>query len=104
VSIRLNAAEARVLIDAAASVSMPPSSYIRNAALGRRLVVLPQLNREAWRDLGRTSGLLNQALAAVHGGKLPDDLRPALSDMAEQVRLLRLDLVAGGDDDEEEHA
>jgi hypothetical protein len=104
ISLRLSGAEARALIDAAVAVGMPTTTYIRNAALGRRLIVLPQINRAAWSELGRTSGLLNQAVAMAHAGRLPGDLRPVLFDLAEQVRRLRLDLVASTGQDEEDEA
>jgi hypothetical protein len=104
VSIRLSRSEAQALFDAAELMHLPVTTYLRQAALGRRLVVLPEVNRQAWRDLAKTSGLLNQIAAAIHAGKVPANLGPVVKDLAEQVRALRLALVAGGDDGEGEHA
>jgi len=106
ISLRLNAAEARVLIDAAAAAGMPVSTYIRSAAMGRRLVHLPAVNRQAWADLAKLASNFNQGVALAHTGRLPGDLKPLLVELSERVRLLRLDLVAGAGprDDEEDVA
>ena len=40
--------------------------YFRVAALHRLPPVIPQVNLDAWRDLGRLAGTLRQYLSAVH--------------------------------------
>jgi hypothetical protein len=102
VSVRLNGAEAAALTAAARAAHLPVTTYVRRSALGHRITAVPAVNLEAWRDLARTLGLLNQAVAAIHVGKVPADLRPVLDAVAAQVRRLRLDLNGNAADEEDD--
>jgi len=93
VSLRLNVAEAAALTAAATAARMPVTTYVRNAALGHRIVTVPEINLAAWRDLARALGLLNQLVAAVHAGKIPVDLRPVLDSVVAKMQRRRLELV-----------
>jgi hypothetical protein len=56
----------------------------------------------AWQDLARVAGLVNQLATAANSGKIlpAKDVLPRLDEIAEAVRLLRMALVAGGDQGE----
>lgn len=73
--------------------------FLRSAGLGRRLAApIPELNRQAWADMARIAGNLNQiALALNTGGQVHDaDLVGILAELHSQVLRLRSDLVGSG--------
>ena len=73
---------------------MPLSTFLRQAALDVRIVAPPSLeNREAYTELGRVGQLLNQAVKAIHQGRITN-LDPAiLKKVYRQVHTLRLELL-----------
>jgi hypothetical protein len=74
--------------------------YLRDAGLGQLPAKVPPINREAWRDLARTSGLLSQYVAAINVGNARGMPPEIVSELREQVELLRRELLGISDEDE----
>ena len=72
VPIRFSVTERQLLYDQAKSVGLSLSSFVRRAALKRRMPPPPvaEINREAYRDLCRIGNNLNQVTRAVHEQRL----------------------------------
>lgn len=69
--------------------------------LGR---VVPAINIEAWRSLGKSLGLLNQAMAALNSGRASGGLalKIAVDDMQKKIGSIRPTLIGlDGDEDRE---
>ena len=105
ITCRLTDAEL-VRLDEGRPTGMTRGEWLRTRALKRRLPrAIPEINREAWADLARVSGNLNQYMRAVNEGRAD---RPAVN-LAELRRLvddLRRELIGlgsseGAADDEE---
>ena len=96
----------------AASARLPIRQYIRHAALGRRIKPMPSVeNIDAWQQLARTTGNLNQlARHANESGNVEvAELSTVLSALRDDVESLRRLLIgvdnhAGDDDDDDEDA
>ncbi|MGO8698812.1 MAG: hypothetical protein ACLQVY_13950 [Limisphaerales bacterium] len=56
-------------------------------------VVVPEANKMQWDDLARALSNLNQLARHLNAGDLPEDVRPLLSEMIQQVHALRSDLL-----------
>lgn len=69
VSARLSAAELEELDRRREPVRMQRGQYLREAALNRLPPVVPEINRDAWLDLARTAGNLNQLARRLHAGQ-----------------------------------
>ena len=82
--IRANAQTAR----------LPMSTFVRRVALRQHIELPPSAgNLERWRELAPLASNLNQIARACNAGLLPDGVFPAVIDLTEQVRLLRLELL-----------
>lgn len=82
--IRANAQAAR----------LPMSTFLRRVALRQQIVVPPSPgNLECWRELAPLASNLNQIARACNAGLVPEGIYPVVAELAEQVRLLRLELV-----------
>ncbi|MGD9710263.1 MAG: hypothetical protein AB7U65_10630, partial [Halothiobacillaceae bacterium] len=100
ITCRLTDAEL-VRLDEGRPAGMTRGEWLRTRALKRRLLrAIPEVNREAWADLARVSGNLNQYMRAINEGRAN---QPAVDvDLAELRRLvgaLRRELI-GFDDSE----
>jgi hypothetical protein len=85
--IRANAAAAR----------LPMSTFLRRVALRMRVEPPPpDHNLRRWQELARLASNLNQIARACNAGLVPEGIYPAVADLAEQVRLLRLELLDSG--------
>jgi hypothetical protein len=71
-------------------------AWLRRSGLGQFLrLPVPAINREAWAELARCAGNLNQAMKAVNEGRIRE-LDPAVvEELLDQVQGLRRDLVKG---------
>ena len=71
-------------------------AWLRRSGLGQFLrLPVPAINREAWAELARCAGNLNQAMKAVNEGRIRE-LDPAVvEELLDQVQGLRRDLVQG---------
>lgn len=68
--------------------------YIRLAALAAPPRVVPEINREAWLDLARVIGNLNQLVAKLNRNKPgAGDAMRIITDVRDQVARLRFELI-----------
>lgn len=95
VSVRLNAAELERLDCLRKIVSMQRGEYLRAAALHRLPPTIPEINRQAWAELSRLAGNLNQAMKAINQGLRLDLTVSEVAMIRDQVQRLRLDLLGG---------
>lgn len=101
VNVYLHPDEAAALDRARARVSLQRGPYMRLAALDRLPPTIPEVNREAWAELARLAGNLNQYQRAVNEGRIDSPM--PLGDMAalrDMVDALRRELVGMSNDDE----
>jgi hypothetical protein len=78
----------------AQAARLPMSTYLRRVALRQRIEAPPPAaNLDSYGALGRLANNLNQLVRACHSGELPEGIYPAVAALAEQVRLLRLELL-----------
>ena len=85
--IRANAQAAR----------LPMSTFVRQVALRQQIELPPSAgNLARWRELAPLASNLNQIARACNTGSLPEGICPAVNELAEQVRLLRLELMGVG--------
>lgn len=82
--IRANATAAR----------LPMSTFVRRVALRQHIELPPPAgNIERWRELAPLASNLNQIARACNAGLLPEGVFPVVTELTEQVRLLRLELL-----------
>lgn len=82
--IRANATAAR----------LPMSTFVRRVALRQHIELPPPSgNLERWRELAPLASNLNQIARACNAGLVPDGIVPVVTELAEQVRMLRLELL-----------
>ena len=86
----------------AAAARLPMSTYLRRVALRQRIEAPPSAaNVARWRELAPLANNLNQLVRACHSGQAPEGIYPAVVALAEQVRLLRLELLGASADESE---
>ena len=74
---------------------LPMSTYVRRVALRQRIDLPPTENSvQRWRELAPLANNLNQIARACNAGLAPDCIEPVVSALAEQVRLLRLEVLS----------
>lgn len=93
--IYVSAPERGQIEEKAAAARLPLSAFVRNAALGIAMPVVPTGSIERWRDLARVAGNLNQLAHAINEGRATGVDIDTIAALSEQVRLLRLELVGG---------
>ena len=78
---------------------LPMSTFLRRVALRQKVALPPAASTlAAWRELAPLASNLNQIARACNAGVVPEGIYPVVCDLAEQVRLLRLQLLnAGGE-------
>ena len=82
--IRANAQAAR----------LPMSTFVRRVALRQQIELAPPAeNLSRWRELAPLTNNLNQIARACNAGLVPEGIYPVVIQLAEQVRLLRLELL-----------
>jgi hypothetical protein len=69
------------------------SSFIREAALGNVIKVLPTVNAERWGELARTTANLNQLVHRINEGSLHGVDAALLIGLLEEVQALRRELI-----------
>lgn len=98
----LDEGEAVRLRDYAAAARLPMSTYLRRVALRQRIEAPPSAaNVARWRELAPLANNLNQLARACNAGLAPEGIYPAVVALAEQVRLLRLELLGASTDQRE---
>lgn len=89
----------------ASAAGLPMSTFVRRSALRQKIEAAPHSDSvRRWRELAPLAANLNQIAHACHVGRAPPDISETVAALAEQVRLLRLELLsparlgeAGGD-------
>ena len=102
-NLYLDEGETERLRSYAAAARLPMSTYLRRVALRQKIEAAPVIaNLDRWRELAPLANNLNQLVRACNAGLAPEGIYPAVAELAEQVRLLRLELlgVMGGDQQE----
>ena len=86
----------------AAAARLPMSTYLRRVALRKRIEAPPPAaNVARWRELAPLANNLNQLARACNAGLAPEGIYPAVAALAEQVRLLRLELLGAANQSQE---
>lgn len=98
----VDAGEFEQLRKYATAARLPMSTYLRRVALRQRIEAPPPAaNVARWRELAPLANNLNQLVRACHSGQVPEGIYPAVAALAEQVRLLRLELLGAASDSQE---
>lgn len=101
-TLYLDAEEAEQLRRHADAAFLPMSAYLRRVALRQRIEAPPaEANVARWRKLAPLANNLNQLVRACNAGLAPEGIYPAVAALAEQVRLLRLELLGAAPDSQE---
>lgn len=102
IGVRLNCAERDSIQRKADSLGLAPTTWMRLAALSRTALrpLVPELNIQAYGELGRLAGNLNQLIRAAHTERanVPE---PLLNDLHAAVQALRRDLLGTSHDRED---
>lgn len=78
----------------AQAARLPMSTFLRRVALRQPIAVPPsEVSLERWRELAPLASNLNQIARACNAGLVPEGIDPVVTELAEQVRLLRLELL-----------
>ena len=78
----------------AQAARLPMSTFLRRVALRQQITVPPSAgNLDRWRELAPLANNLNQIARACNAGLVPEGIDPIVTKLAEQVRLLRLELL-----------
>jgi len=88
VSVRLNDAELAKLDSQRKAVKMRRGEYLRAASLHKLPPTIPEVNREAWVELARTSANLNQIARRLNVGE-----EIHLDEVRASINALRLSLI-----------
>lgn len=102
VSVRVNAEELERLDALRAEVQMQRGEYFRAAALHHLPPTIPAINREAWANLARVAGNLNQYQAAINEGRATGHDPQQIAALRELVQALRMDLIGARHVEEED--
>jgi len=86
VRIRLTEAEEATIRAKAADAGVSLSTFVRAAALERKLPTPPPALLAGLANLGRLGGLLKLALAQIDQGKTPADTRPQIEATLASIR------------------
>jgi hypothetical protein len=93
VSVRLNGRELFELDAARALVQMQRGEYLRSAAIGVLPPTIPEINRQAWADLARVCGNLNQYQHLINAGEAAGHDPMVIDQLTHQVQKLRAELL-----------
>lgn len=71
-------------------------AWLRRAGLDQKLrLPVPELNRQAWSNLARVAGNLNQAMRAINAGDVKNFDPAVVEELLGQVQRLRRELIQG---------
>lgn len=95
IDLYLNAEERRDIEAKAQKTGLPLSTFIRRSALGQKVEAPPgEFSLKRWQELARTTANLNQISKALNEGRATGIEPAVIDELAEQVRLLRLELLS----------
>ena len=93
----LDVSEAEQIQANALAARLPMSTFVRRVALRQQIELPPSVgNLARWRELAPLASNLNQIARACNAGLVPEGIYPVVTELAEQVRLLRLELLGAG--------
>lgn len=95
----LNADEYQHILANAQKCRLSLSAYIRNSAMNKKIVYLPQGNLKNWQALANLQGLLNQLCHGINSGVATGVDIALVEALLDEVVALRLDLMRASDDD-----
>ncbi len=98
IGVRVNVLELDELQRKADSVGLPLSQWLRQIALGRAVIrpLVPEVNRQAYAELAKLAGNLNQLVKLLNEGRpLPSlvTLHHMLQQLDRRIDALRLELI-----------
>jgi len=108
IAVKVTPAERALLEERAMAAGLDVGVYVRAMGLGRRVVgIVPEVNRDAWIELARTTANVNQIAAHLNGGGRFDErgtsrVAQALDTVRGELALLRRALIGSGDDADDE--
>lgn len=92
--VYLNAAELNQLRAKARQARLGTSTFLRHAALAKPVQAPPsEVSIAAWQDMARVAGNLNKLTHAIASGRATGVDVETVRQVAEQVRLLRMELI-----------
>jgi hypothetical protein len=91
--IYLTDAEKSTVVEKASQAHLPVATFIRQIALGEKIVAVPQPNAVHWASLSRTVSNLNQLAHAANSGQVINVPAELLDDLREEVQSLRRSLL-----------
>lgn len=74
-------------------VGLGLSAFIREAALGKPIKILPTVNAERWGELARTTANLNQLLHLLNEGRVHNVDAALIAHLLDEVQSLRSELI-----------
>lgn len=103
VGVRVNTAELDALQRKADSLGLPLAQWLRKVALSRFVPrpLVPEVNREAYAELAKLAGNLNQLARAAHEGRAVVPF-PLLKATHDTLNVLRLDLLGANRDSQDD--
>lgn len=98
----LDVAEVEQIRANAQAARLPMSTFVRRVALRQQIELPPSAgNLARWQELVPLASNLNQIARACNAGLMPEGIYPAVNELAEQVRLLRLELLGAAQERKE---
>lgn len=92
-SVSANRGEEAEIRRRAQKAELDAATYLRNAGLGASFTIVPQVNREQWIELARTTSNLNQIARALNEGRLGVDAKEVLVEVRKELRAVRSGLL-----------
>lgn len=103
VSTRVNEAELAKLMADAQAQHVKLGALLRRTYFDASRPSVPPVNLETWAALGDALEDLNMLAFRLNEGQLPENLRPVLADLGDQIHRLRADLLGQSKQRKEEH-
>ena len=101
VDVYLSLDEIDIIKRKAKTARMSMSAFLRNSALDKRIVSIPQVNVKNWQSLGHLAGLLNQLCHGINMGIATGVDIALVEALLDEVHALRLDLMRVADDSQD---
>lgn len=93
ITVRLSDTELVELFERSDQVGLPPSSFMRETALGKKLPMpIPEINLKVHQELGRVGNNLNQLLKNFHRGKAQTMPAETIEELLGLLRAIREEL------------
>ena len=95
IGVRLNRTEWECIHSISSCAGVAPTTWLRIAALGRTApkAPVPEINRQAYGELARLAGNLNQMMRMIHSGDVCKMDNFQLPELQRLVQRLRLELL-----------